>query len=237
MDGPMMTTWPTLHAIVFDFDGTLATCPYDFVRMREAVLSVAREYGIPPEHIGPETGLLESIAHGAYLLRIDAERAAQFHHEAMASLCALEYEAAAYTHLLPGAVQALETLHDAGYRLGIITRNSTVAVMRILGDTHLPVEKILCREDVQHPKPHPEHVERMLTILHHAPTASLMVGDHPMDVETGKAAGMYTAAVLTGQTGEVALRAAEPDVLLPSVVELTEMLLQQANSQRRNAGR
>ncbi|HEX2950970.1 MAG TPA: HAD family hydrolase [Armatimonadota bacterium] len=225
-----MITRPTLHAIVFDFDGTLATCPYDFVRMREAVLSVARAYGIAPEQLGPDTGLLESIEYGTCLLQADDDRATDFHREAMASLCALEYEAAAYTHLLPGTAQALADLHDAGYRLGVITRNSTAAVMRILGETKLPVEKILCRENVQHPKPHPEHVERMLSILQHAPAASLMVGDHPMDVETGKAAGMYTAAVLTGQTGEPALRAAEPDLLFPSVVELVETLLNRADT-------
>ena len=51
-----------------------------------------------------------------------------------------------------------------------------------------------------------------------------MVGDHPTDIAMGRAAGMTTVAVLTGQTDEAALRAAAPDVVLPSAHALTELL-------------
>jgi phosphoglycolate phosphatase len=226
-----MTSWKNLQAIVFDFDGTLATCPYDFGRMRESVLCVAQSYGIDHAALGTDAGLLESIECGAQLLAADSAQSQQFRKEALASLSALEYEAAAYTRLLPGTMTALERLRSVGYRLGIITRNSAAAVARIIGDTILPVETILSREDVQRPKPHPEHVERMLSLLESMPNRSLMVGDHPMDVETGKAAGMYTAAVLTGQTDELTLRAAQPDLLFPSIVELADMLLSPAGNE------
>jgi phosphoglycolate phosphatase len=140
-------------------------------------------------------------------------------------LTEIEYEAAAKTRLLPGILDALEGLRTLGYRMGVVTRNSTIAVQRILGETVLPVETILCREDVDNPKPHIDHVRRALHILNTLPVHALMVGDHPTDIQMGKAAGMATVAVLTGQTGEAKLRAAAPDLVLPSAMVLARLLL------------
>jgi phosphoglycolate phosphatase len=127
--------------------------------------------------------------------------------------------------LLPGIREALQGLRAGGYRLGIVTRNSTIAVQRILGDTVLPVEGIICREDITHPKPHLDHAHAAMRLLDVQPDAAMMVGDHPTDIQMGKAAGMATVAVLTGQTGEEDLRKADPDLVLPSVMVLAERLL------------
>ena len=216
-----------ITTLVFDFDGTLANCPYDFAQMRRSILATAREFCLEPALLGG-FGLLESIAEGERLLRDDAERAGAFHELAMHRLCAIEYEAAKQTYLLPGVTQALRQLREAGYRLGIVTRNSAAAVERIIGDIALPVDALLTREAVAHPKPHPEHAEQMLALLAGTPAQSLMVGDHPSDISMGKQVGMGTVAVLTGQSSEADLRASAPDWLLPSVLELAAMLLTRA---------
>lgn len=213
-----------VDTLVFDFDGTLATCPFDFPRMRRAVTEVAVSYGLDATQLGTETGLLELVELGVTALQ-DPLQAHDFRVAALASLSALEYEAAALTVLLPGVLDALTALRASGYRMGIITRNSSAAVERVIGTVQLPVEFTLCREAVERPKPHPQHVEHMLRLLRSIPERALMVGDHPMDVATGKAAGMYTAAVLTGQSNAATLRNAEPDLLFPSVVALAETLL------------
>ncbi len=213
-----------ITTLVFDFDGTLANCPYDFAQMRRAILSTAQEFGLAPAQLDG-FGLLESIAEGKRLLGDDEDCAGAFHELAMHRLCAIEYEAAAETFLLPGVIQALQRLREAGYRMGVVTRNSAVAVERIIGDIALPVDALLTREAVVHPKPHPAHAEQMLALLASTPVQSLMVGDHPMDIQMGKQAGMGTVAVLTGQSSEAVLRASAPDLLLPSVLELAAMLL------------
>ncbi len=213
-----------ITALVFDFDGTLATCPYDFAHMRREVLRTVLEHGLDPQALG-QLGLLETIDAGAELLGEDQVRAQAFRQEAMRRLSAVEFEAAARTVLLPGIVAAVERLRLAGYHIGIVTRNSAVAVAQIIGDNPLHFDALLCREDVRRPKPHPEHVQQMLHLLAGTPALSLMIGDHPMDIEMGHAAGMGTVAVLTGQSSEADLRAAHPDLLLPSVLVLTEMLL------------
>ena len=40
-----------LKAVIFDFDGTLFTCPYDFAAMRAAVLEIALRFGVSKETI------------------------------------------------------------------------------------------------------------------------------------------------------------------------------------------
>ena len=219
----------TIRFIVFDFDGTLATCPYDFQQMRHAVLTVALAYGLAHEQMGGHAGLLETIELGVGQLAAEPERAHNFRAEALANLAALEYEAAAHTVLLPGIRQALSALHTAGFRAGIITRNSSAAVGRIIGAIPLPISHLLCREAVPRPKPHPDHAQRMLRLLGGGSSQALMVGDHPMDIEAGRAAGMHTAAVTTGQSDEATLRAAQPDLLFSNVVDLVHALLEKSS--------
>jgi len=212
-----------ISSIVFDFDGTLATCPYDFAFMRQSILATAEEFGLARERLAG-FGLLEAIGEGAKLLAEEPARAGAFRRLAMRRLGDIEYEAAAKTRLLPGMPRALAELYGRGYRLGVVTRNSTEAVRLILGDVVLPVEVILCREDVERPKPHLDHVRQVLARLETPPSRALMVGDHPTDIQMGRAAGMATVAVLTGQTGEADLRATAPDLVLPSVLALADCL-------------
>jgi phosphoglycolate phosphatase len=213
-----------LRAVVFDFDGTLATCPYDFQKMRRAVLAAVVEHGIDPVKVA-NLGLLETVETGATLLGEDQLRSAAFREDAMARLGTIEMEAAVLTRLLPGVVEALGRLRAAGYQLGIVTRNSVTAVKMIIGDARLPFDAMLCREDVRNPKPHPAHVLQMLHLLASAPEMALMVGDHPMDIEMGQAAGMRTVAVPTGQSSREELSAVNPDLLVNDVVELAGMLV------------
>ena len=215
-----------IESIVFDFDGTLATCPYDFKQMRRRILETAEEFDLARARFDG-FGLLESIEEGAELLATNPARAAAFRALALGRLGEIEYEAAARTRLLPGVIDALAGLHTVGFRMGVVTRNSKAAVQRILGDVALPVEMILSREDVARPKPHIDHVRQVLRRLGSLPVHALMVGDHPSDIQMGKAAGMATVAVLTGQTSEADLRVVAPDLVLSSVLALAQLLLPQ----------
>jgi hypothetical protein len=49
-----------ITSLVFDFDGTLATCPYDFGYMRQCILATAEEFGVLRVQLDG-FGLLESI--------------------------------------------------------------------------------------------------------------------------------------------------------------------------------
>jgi phosphoglycolate phosphatase-like HAD superfamily hydrolase len=54
-----------------------------------------------------------------------------------------------------------------------------------------------------------------------APGEAVMVGDSPIDIATGRAAGVRTLAVCYGNSPRERLLAAGPDALLESFSELT----------------
>lgn len=212
-----------MDTIIFDFDGTLATCPYDFARMRQAALEVAAQYELPMEELeGKYT--LEAIEHGAELLGADGEQAAEFRRRALRAVTEVELEAAPEAEMLHGVAEALNTLRGDGFKIGIVTRNCLPVVEMVLEGSGLNHDVLLTRERVSKVKPHPEHLTRALELLESDASRSLMVGDHPTDMVSGKTVGMKTVGVLTGHSSEQDLKAAGADSVLPSVVELVPLL-------------
>jgi phosphoglycolate phosphatase-like HAD superfamily hydrolase len=51
-----------------------------------------------------------------------------------------------------------------------------------------------------------------------------MVGDHPMDVQVGRAVGTRTVAVLTGAGSPERFSEVQPDLVLTQVGDLNEYL-------------
>ena len=57
---------------------------------------------------------------------------------------------------------------------------------------------MVCPDDVNHRKPHPESLYLNCTQLGCTPARTLYVGDHQRDIEAGRRAGMRTVAALYG---------------------------------------
>jgi phosphoglycolate phosphatase-like HAD superfamily hydrolase len=83
---------------------------------------------------------------------------------------------------------------------------------------------IVGREDVEIRKPHPEPVLKCLGHLGLAPQETVYIGDSPIDIQAGKAAGSYTIGVLTGTSPQHILHLEGPDHILPSVAGLSSIL-------------
>jgi phosphoglycolate phosphatase-like HAD superfamily hydrolase len=60
--------------------------------------------------------------------------------------------------------------------------------------------------------------------LRAAPQASIYIGDAPEDIEMAHRAGMRAIGVLGGSPVPERLRAAEPEALIRTIVELPEVL-------------
>lgn len=59
------------------------------------------------------------------------------------------------------------------------------------------------------------------------PEETLLIGDSPIDIETGRRAGVATIGVLHGFSDEGELRAAAPDVLVHDFSELLQRAKQE----------
>jgi phosphoglycolate phosphatase len=214
----------TVRGVVFDFDGTLVATRIDFAAMRRAVADLLRNRQLEPVAQGPHHYVLEMVAAGCQALRADAERAAAFEREAMATIEAFEMQTCPYAAPFPGVMETLAQLQAGGYHVGIITRNGRKGVAAITSRYRLPHDLLLTREDVARVKPHPDHLLAALRGLHLKASEALMVGDHPTDMLCGKAAGVLSAGVSRDALRIEELSAAGADFLIPSVPELLPLL-------------
>lgn len=103
------------------------------------------------------------------------------------------------TTLLPLAIEAIQQASKIA-TLGVVTTKTARYSEEIL--YHLGVmhhfKVLIGRENVTHPKPHPEPIQKALTFLNANPAQTWMVGDTPMDLICAKEAGVQSIGVLCG---------------------------------------
>ncbi len=215
-----------LSAVVFDFDGTLAELTLDFDDMKRQVQTLAHRRFPRAKRPGPAPALewLAAFGEGLAGAGEDAGAIEAFTREAMRLVEDIEAAAARRGRLFDHALPAVQTLDALGVKKAIITRNCGAAVLAVFPDALQRVECVLAREDVPAVKPDPGHLLAALAILDCPPGRALMVGDHPMDVETGRRAGTLTAAVASGRMSLEALASVGPDLLAQDCGELIRLL-------------
>ena len=211
-------------AAVFDFDGTLAELVLDFTAMKQLVARQAAAFlpAVPPANGLPALEYAANLA--AAIARTDPEASRRFAAQAAQGIEAMETDGAARASLFPETRAALAALAGRGVKVGVITRNCRRAVLTVFPDLHDFVGVLVARDDTPRVKPDPEHLLAALAALRAAPARSLMVGDHPMDLAVGKAAGARTAGVASGRTPLTELVRHNPDYLAPDVGALVELL-------------
>ena len=214
-----------VRALVFDFDGTLARLEIDFDLMRRRVLELAGTYGLESSRFAGRYVLETVTAVQTVLAEADAGKAISFAKAAADLIEEVELEAARRGGLFPQARPALAGLKKAGFRLAVITRNFGGAVRIVFPDLAEFCSVFLPREAVPRVKPHPDHLLAALKSLDTKPEETIMVGDHPMDVETGRLAGALTVGVASGRNTRSELTAAGADMVFDHIGELAESLL------------
>jgi phosphoglycolate phosphatase len=214
----------SLEAVVFDFDGTLAELVLDFAAMKDRVVAVATAYlaEVPSPNGLPALEYAHRLAE--LIRRTSGSDADRFLVGVARSIMDQEIEAAGNARLFPETRRALAALARTGIRIGIITRNCRAAINLVFPDAAAYADVILARDDARYVKPDPRHLLDALAVLNAQPARSLMVGDHPMDLATGKAAGTLTAGVASGRVGLEELARHEPDYLAADVAALVAML-------------
>jgi phosphoglycolate phosphatase len=220
MRDPGVMPKPSLRAVLFDFDGTLAD---SYPAITASVNHVRAGRGLPPldeaevrKHVGRgPTHLLSHTVPGGDV-EADVARYRAHHPSVMRS----------GTRLLPGAAEALAALKRHGLATGVCSNKPVGFTRELLGFLGLAplFDAVLGPEDVARPKPAPDMLLAGLAKLGVTAAAALYVGDMAVDVQTARAAGVAVWVVPTGSDDPAALAAAAPDRLLHSLHELPGLL-------------
>ena len=214
----------TIKTIIFDFDGTLAKLNIDFDQMREAVGKLILSYGITRDELHTDF-VLEMIDSAAAILNQHSSHISKkFFDEANSIIEKIEIEAAENGELFDRTKELLNSLKSLKISCGIITRNCAKAVKIVFPDilSYCPV--VVCRDAVNKVKPHPEHLNMALKILGSSAENTLMIGDHPLDIKTGRRAGTKTCGVLTGHFSKNDFIEAGADLVLPHAVDILNII-------------
>lgn len=213
-----------INAVVFDFDGTLAYLVIDFTEMKRRVADTASAWlDHRPEPDGmPVLEWIEELARDIEVGQAGQGR--RFFDAAHAAIRDMECEAARRGGLFPFVRKMLRDLGERGVDTAIITRNCAQAVEAVFPDALDYCRAVLPREAVARVKPDPGHLRSALEILGASPDTTLMVGDHPLDIETGRRAGTRTAGVASGRISREALLAAGAEFTAADARELVETL-------------
>jgi pyrophosphatase PpaX len=126
----------------------------------------------------------------------------------------------------PGVVEAVQAIRAAGVRTGLVTSKNRKGALRGLGLAGLEsmMDVLVCADEVTNPKPHPEPVEKAVKMLGGILRETIYVGDSIHDMQSGRAAGVLTAAALWGPFGRSHLDRATPDFWLDAPSDLTTFL-------------
>jgi HAD superfamily hydrolase (TIGR01509 family) len=208
-----------LRGILLDLDGTIADSIDFFYGLACEVLAAAR-----CEAPG-RAAVLEAIAHGIvpheHLLPPDFPDREAF----LADLVRNHWPRwirryGAEIQPVDGALGALEALAGRGWTLGLVTSSSGELPFLDRWGVRAAFSAIVRRDDVKRIKPDPEPLLLALERLRLGAGDVVHVGDTPLDVRAGLAAGLPTIGVLTGAGTEPQLREAGAEEVLGSLADL-----------------
>lgn len=214
----MPRDFSSLRAVLFDWDGTLLN---SYASDAQAYLEMFSALGIDwglrelKQHYSPNWHRIyraAKIPHGRW------EEADQLWHR---------FYRRRAPALQPGAWRVLVRL-DRQFTLGLVSSGSRARVraqMKHRGVAHFFQTRI-CSEDAPRRKPHPAPLQMALERLRVPAKESVYIGDSPEDVEMAHRAGVAAIGILGGSPVPARLRAAAPDVLIRTIADLPDVLIQ-----------
>lgn len=117
------------------------------------------------------------------------------------------------TKLLPFAEEAIISAGKFA-RLGIVTTKTahySEILLEHIGVMH-HFEVLIGRENVTHPKPHPEPVHKALEAMQSTPESTWLIGDTCMDILSAREAGIRGIAVASGYASKAQLESCQSEI-------------------------
>ena len=173
------------NAILFDLDGVLVNSA---ARIEATWDKWARQHGLDPAHV-------IEMAHGRRT--IETVRLVAPHLAGTDEVARLEASESVNTEgvfEIQGARELLETLPADSWAI-VTSGIRAVATIRIQY-TRLPMPRVLvCADEIDHGKPHPEGYLTAAARLGVAPVECVVIEDAPAGLEAARAAGMRSIGV------------------------------------------
>lgn len=174
---------------IFDLDNTLIN---SFPLYSHILTEVTGHYGV---HLSVEDQKhIQHLALPKFL-----ERVLETHQIEPALKKTIELSIARHSEVKPfkGIIELLTLLKSRGSTLSVFTARELVTARAVLNTTGLDhfFEQLVSRDCVANSKPSPDGIYKILNSIQSSKTHALLVGDHKMDIEAARAAGIKAISV------------------------------------------
>ena len=129
--------------------------------------------------------------------------------------------------LFPGVKKRLNILKLAGYTLAICTSRHTETTLRILDWFKITkfFSLVVGINSVQHPKPYPDGIDKIIRLTKSEKKSTVMIGDHPIDMKMAENAKISSIGVRSGGHQDADLQNHNLFTIVDSVDNITPDLL------------
>ena len=194
-----MTLDTSIECVLFDLDGTLVDTAPDFVIALNLLLAQhgkqALDACVISRTVSDGAKALVSLGFG---IDDKAEGFAPLHTDLLALY--LKQIETTRSVLYPGMESLLDSLERAGIPWGIVTNKprlyATALLSRLSLLSRCPV--LVCPDDVEEKKPHPESLFLALSTLQCKPERCVYIGYHIRDMQAAKNADLIAIAASYG---------------------------------------
>jgi len=202
-----------IKAVIFDLDDTLVVSTVDYRKFKKLVIERIASYGNDASLYSPAETIVKILARYESLMKkqgLDSEVNRSRLSELDRIMDSVELEHVGDTRAIDGAARLLKMLRSKGIKIGLLTRGCHEYASSALRSAGLEmlVDAIECRNSESKAKPDPEAYLRVASRLGIPSDKTLFVGDHPIDAQCAKNAGVGFIAVETGDVPREALEAA-----------------------------
>jgi phosphoglycolate phosphatase-like HAD superfamily hydrolase len=220
------------YSVAFDLDGTLIDLPVDIESARTEIATLFAAQG----YHEPMRPILDAINRAAASVAVNDADIFPLIIKARNILDVAEVEATKKATARPGALDAIARLQKLGISLGIVTNNSRACVAPALAKLGLRTQNfaISTRDDVRRPKPAPDGLIRIASVLGERGEDMWYIGDSPVDVSAAVAANHQVAPTLRAiavpgpRSSLQQLRMAGPCVVYDTLAEAVDRIIEGA---------
>jgi phosphoglycolate phosphatase len=214
-----------MELIIFDLDGTLIDSRLDIAH---SVNAMRRHMGLGPlefatvyQYVGNGAPELIRRSLGGRAPETEVQRGVEFFLEHYGA------HSLDYTQLYPGVKESLERLRQAGKKMAVLTNKPTVATVKILDGLGASEYffQVYGGDSLPFKKPNPVGIEKLREETGAHRTATVMVGDSGVDVQTARNAQVPCCGVTYGFQPET-LADPAPDVTLDRMEQVADWVLE-----------
>lgn len=194
-----MSELKKIQAVLFDLDGTLMDTAPDFIRIIKELCIESNVEPLADAEIRVQVSEGSKVMVRLFHPELD-DNSPELTHYRNEFLRRYAANIAVHTKLFDGMNDVLLDLEARQIPWGIVTnkpRSLSVALLDAL-DLTRRCAVLVCPDDVKQTKPDPEPMYLAASILGIAPEHIIYIGDHPRDIDAGRAAGMKTVLAAYG---------------------------------------